>query len=291
MSDRQPKDQSTSADDPRFSQLRKALRDRIEPRQLKLDKLRDFRGQLTAFLESKWHDIKSSSRNIALDPDRTYSVDVRIRFLCDLGIKTFVFRPAELKPPAVGVDLIMIHQLPIPCLLSSSGRFADPSALLDLHKNNDFWLLLNLAVVMHYHDLVLSTHDSDSVAVRDTRRKKTLEPSGAGAGQTVARRLPRFKKVGSEVGGNSRNNESLYAARVDAFRRRLPRGHKPSFAKIVEADQFGIDLQGPDYPAVKYTFVRPHARGRDAADPKYRYLPSYKASRVLENILDAIGLY
>jgi hypothetical protein len=59
---------------------------------------------------------------------------------------------------------------------------------------------------------------------------------------------------------------------VDPFRRRLSSGQSPSLGKVVEADQFGINLQGPGYPTIKYTFVKGHARGRDGAETlEYRY--------------------
>jgi hypothetical protein len=77
---------------------------------------------------------------------------------------------------------------------------------------------------------------------------------------------------------------------VDPFRRRLPSGQSPSFAKVVEADQFGINLQGPGYPAAQYTFVREHVRGKDGEPPEYQYRQDYRAARTFETILGAIGV-
>jgi hypothetical protein len=60
--------------------------------------------------------------------------------------------------------------------------------------------------------------------------------------------------------------------------------------KVLEADQYGINLQGPDYPQVQYTFVRPHARGGDKDLPTYDYQQNYRAVKTFEALLDSIGL-
>ena len=60
--------------------------------------------------------------------------------------------------------------------------------------------------------------------------------------------------------------------------------------KVLETDQYGINLQGHGYPQVQYTFVRPHARGGDKDLPKYDYQQNYRAVKTFEALLDSIGL-
>jgi hypothetical protein len=102
----------------------------------------------------------------------------------------------------------------------------------------------------------------------------------------VTKQIPRFLRSGhTESGTDGSTRASSF---VDPHRRRLPPGQKPSFSKVIEADQFGIDLHGPGYPNVQYTFVEGHARGGDHP-PVYLYKQGYRAVRSLESILDIFG--
>jgi hypothetical protein len=100
--------------------------------------------------------------------------------------------------------------------------------------------------------------------------------------RNVPRRTP--TKMGAD---SLRPYQPPQASRVDPFRRRLPQGQFPSFEKVVEADLYGIDLAGPGYPTIKYTWVRPHTRGKMDLVPQYLY-QDYRAVRVFETLLDAI---
>ena len=42
-------------------------------------------------------------------------------------------------------------------------------------------------------------------------------------------------------------NTERELSKIDPFRRKLPMGQRPSFQKIIEADSYGISLQGPDF--------------------------------------------
>jgi hypothetical protein len=109
----------------------------------------------------------------------------------------------------------------------------------------------------------------------------------------VSRAIPRtvFAPIPPKDSTARKSRLSRSQHLVDPFRRRLPEGQSPSFSTIVEADQFGINLQGPGYPAIQYTFVHAHARGAGSDDLReYRYRHGYRAAKTLDTILTIVGL-
>jgi hypothetical protein len=123
-------------------------------------------------------------------------------------------------------------------------------------------LLLHLATVVHYADLLIPASESSQAQRTTDAEPSTHPPHAAPAPNVVTKLVPRLSQAAhasDDHGGFVRS-----ASFADPFHRRLPPGQKPSFGKIIEADQFGIHLHGPGFPDVQYTFVRGHTRGGEA---------------------------
>jgi len=251
------------------------------------------RQDLQQFLRLKWQDITSIERSFGLAQDQAHEVEVAVGLLNRLGVDRLRFRQHGFTPPAVNVDFVMQHEVVCQCALDATGRL-QPHPELDQLFPADYQLLLNLAAVVHYADLVVpreptrlqhATSATEISHLQSFPEGITEEPS-----QSVrTKRIPRLKpSTASHRAPHSRVTSTKRPSRVDPFRRRLPAGQKPSFAKIVEADQAGISLQGPGYLDVQYTFVRAHIRGGGDAVPPYVYA-DYQAVKTFEYLLNVLG--
>jgi len=203
-----------------------------------------------------------------------------------------VFRRASYVPPATAVDVVLSSGECIP-LEMQPGELVKLRGLDRVSFPPGALLLLTLMALLHYIDLMVPELEAGRPTGgvgrkpgRERRAGTTREVSR----DVVERRIPRKQRAhrGEESLPSSRRGRSSASA-VDAFRRRLPPGQVPSLEKILEAESYGIDLGGPGYPSVKYTWVRPHVRGETGSVPRYVYR-DYRASTVLETIFDALEL-
>lgn len=255
--------------------------------------LADNHQGLKQFLDSKWQDITSIERSFGLAQDQAHEVEVAVGLLNRLGVDRLRFRQRGFTPPAVGVDFVMQHEVVCQCALDATGRL-QPHPELDQLFPADYQLLLNLAAVVHYADLVVPGEPTRLQLATNATEISHFQSFSEGiteeASQSVhTKRIPRPKpSTASHRAPRSRVTAPKHPSRVDPFRRRLPAGQKPSFAKIVEADQAGISLQGPGYPEVQYTFVRAHIRGGGDAVPRYVYA-DYQAVKTFEHLLNVLG--
>jgi hypothetical protein len=228
---------------------------------------------------------------LGLDPDREYRVAILSPRVTSLGIEAVTFVPREFTPPACGV---VLHLADGPTLRGElkPHEYVLIAHLAEMPRSSGTALLLTLIVLMHYIDLLVplvivdqSSHASNkrSRGRRDEAQRPVAEPPVA-----IRRELPRTQRHTSreQLSGDTSQKHRRGAA-IDAFRRRLPTGHTPSIAKVMEADSFGIDLKGPGYPAIRYTWVRPHSRGNEKAVPSYIYT-DYRACDVLDTIFDVL---
>lgn len=251
------------------------------------------RQDLEQFLRRKWQEITSIERSFGLAQHQAHEVEVAVGLLNRLGVERLRFRQQGLTPPAVGVDFVMQHEVVWPCALDTTGGL-QPHPQLDQLFPADYQLLLNLAAVVHYADLVVPKEPTRlqpaASSTEISRSPSSPEGTTEEPSQSVrTKRIPRLKpSTASHHGPRSRVTATKRPSRVDPFRRRLPAGQKPSFAKIVEADQAGISLQGPGYPEVQYTFVRAHIRGGGDAVPQYVYA-DYQAVKTFEHLLNVLG--
>ena len=192
--------------------------------------------------------------------------------------------------PSVGVDLAMENSLELKCSLDGEGKFI-PGPLFCSLFPPEFLPLFNLTAVAFFSDLVVGQIAS---TVKVHKEGKTSFKIGAGKREGETFRIKRIPRGGpftaSERGAVHERTPNVISAVVDPFRRRLPPGSKPSFSKVIEADQFGINLQGPGYPKTQYTFVRGHIRGNKEMAPEYSYSLGYRAVKTLESIMNLLGL-
>jgi hypothetical protein len=288
-------EQLYAGEQPDFTRLRNQVRTELASPDFKegTHGLAIRRQGLKQFLRRQWQKITSIERSFGLAQDQAHEVEVAVRLLNRLGVERLRFRQRELTPPAVGVDFVMQHEVVWPCALDTTGRL-QPHPQLDQLFPADYQLLLNLAAVVHYADLVVprgstrlqpATSATEISHLQSFPEGTTEEPS-----QSVrTKRIPRLKpSTASRRAPRSRVTGTKRPSRVDPFRRRLPADQKPSFAKIVEADQAGISLQGPGYPDVQYTFVRAHTRGGGNVVPPYVYA-DYQAVKTFEHLLNRLG--
>lgn len=249
------------------------------------------RESLLRFLKSKWQGIQSARRKFGLADNRRYRVDVSAAGLRHLGVEAFEFEQRGHVPPAVGVALI-IHHCKFPARIDSNGELRDSGTVWELYAA-DHVMLLNLAVVLLFFDLVVGqeaqerlNRPSASGGPTDAQSPRSLSP-------VVDRIIPRLsheREPLHRLPGRAERHSSRCASQVNPFRRRLPERQKPSFEKVVEADQYGINLLGPGFPTVQYTFVRAHTRGTGGTSPDYQYRQDYRAAKTLESILSLVEL-
>jgi hypothetical protein len=277
-------------------ELRRAIALELEANDLQqgLDNLELYHKDLQQFIHAKWCNITSAKRTFGLEPERNYDINVSVRLLSRLCIKQIRLRQANYPPPAVGVDFVMNNGLVLQNALDTNGQLHCGEDLQGIFAPATH-LLLHLAAVIYYFDLITKNQHEPI----DINRPLASLP-GKNTPDTMFLKPKRTKRI-------QRGSHPLYdssdspphlnppdriprASWVDPFRRRLPPGRKPSFMKVLEADQYGINLQGPDYPQVQYTFVRPHARGGDKDLPTYDYQQNYRAVKTFEALLDSIGL-
>jgi hypothetical protein len=275
----------------RLEDLRQAISHRSSSTAYRnaLSNLMAHQSDIRRFIDVKWQDITSGKRVYGLSPGKTYTVQVSLNVLRHLELRMFEFCQGDSPPAAVAVNVTMHRNMMFPCALEASGHFRMDHRLLHLfpeESRSGYRLLLHLATVVHYADLVIpiQQEQSERHATHATRAVQASENTRAD--RTVTKYIPRLPK--SDPTGSGSSVPTRASSFVDAHRRRLPRGQQPSFQKIIEADQFGINLQGPHYPEVQYTFVQGHARG-GAHPPEYLYKHGYRAIRSLEHMFDALG--
>jgi hypothetical protein len=177
--------------------------------------------------------------------------------------------------------------------LDADGQF-HCGAVLKVVFAPETHLLLHLAAVVHYFDLVTKgQHEpvkNNNLSDLDyPRSERAPITNDSPCEETRTKRIQRGEP-NAPSSSSVPHGRRLRSSWVDPFRRRLPPGQKPSLMKILEAAHYGISLKGPDYPEVQYTFVRPHARGGDGNLPKYVYQQNYPAVQIFETLLDSIGL-
>lgn len=245
------------------------------------------KNDIKKFINIKWKDINSIKRNFALSKDKSYPVEVLVSALRRIGIDKFQFNQSGFIPPEVGVDFIMKFGVNFHCSINGNGNLRIQRELKDLFPNQ-YQLLFNLATIVYYADLIIPiTRNTFKSNLRGPLTGKTKKKHGY---QKKKKYIPRLKNS-SKTNNISETTVSSdeHSIFVDPFRRKLPAGQKPSFEKIVEADQFGINLQGIGYPEIQYTFVKGHIRGNSDEIPGYYYGYDYKSVKTFETILDLIG--
>ena len=222
--------------------------------------------EIISFQRDKWRAITSAARHFGLDPQRPHVVEVTApRCRSVLGVTSVDYLSNGHMAPAVGLHISILGA-------NIAGRL-DSDGNLHLASNHSelsatYRILLNLAVVLHYFDLVMR-HMPERVEA--TAQSRSIESEGDHIRVTEGiRTIPRPHNADRPNSPANAQRQSFREQSVDPFRRRLPTGQTPTFEKIVEADQYGINLQGPGYPDVQYTFVREHTRGRWRAFRSFR---------------------
>ena len=246
------------------------------------------RDQIEKFLHDKWAMIDSDQREFGLAENRTYPVEVEVPLLLAAGITRIEFIGGVCDPPAVRVRVEFRSNDSLEFDLVGPSRISSSPPIQSVIGVSAERFLI-LVVIMYYLHLVISSEQTSSPGTSRSgpnkgNRSGTVRPkSGRG------RSLPRIKSQGGRSTSRKRTrNASRSGSYVDVFRRRLPRGQRPSFEKILEADQYGIHLKGPGYPSVQYTWVRPHARA-GGLEPSERYqYRDYQAIAVLETLIDSL---
>lgn len=254
-----------------------------------LSNIIEHQSDIRRFIVLKWKDIKSEKRVYALSPGKKYEVQVSIKLLRRIGITLLEFCQRDINRATVDVNFVMRTDVVFHCALEASENFRADHRLMNcfpVECRSGYRLLLHLATVVHYADLVIPMQQEQSERPLTHSTRSVKEPENTISDRTVTKYIPRLTR--SDPTGSGKGWPTKASSFVDPHRRRLPFGQKPSFHKIIEADQFGINLQGPSYPDVQYTFVKGHARGGDHP-PDYLYKQDYRAVRSLESILDVLG--
>lgn len=244
------------------------------------------RHELQQFLNYKWQEITSINRRFGLDQNKDYNTPVFVPILNQLGIESIRFFQKQFRAPSIGLYFIMNFGVEFECSLDQTGKLSLHPGLGSLFPY-EYHRLLNLSAVVYYADLVISqSRDMSSFSRITSTEIGTQTPNKTPSLKRI-KRMPRVYRRAS-FNDQSRIHQQGMSL-VDPFRRRLPKGQKPNFTKIIEADQFGINLQGPGYPEIQYTFVRAHNRGSGGDIPQYSYSQDYQAAKTFETILDVIG--
>lgn len=248
--------------------------------------------KLDQLIKEKWRLIEGLSGHIGLDPDRVYRIHLEGRQLSELGLSELRFQPGILTPPAIAIDAVLPNQSVIPLRFRVGQQVAvADEARLSIPRTVK--LLLSLLCIFHYIDLIIPIADVGGAQATPqpvSAARVLVQPTQPARDNTKTRTMPRRPGTRSTTssGGQTDSTQSSSAASpVDAFRRRLPAGQTPSLGKVLEADSFGIDLAGPGYPAVKYTWVRPHTRGATGQAMEVVY-KDYRALRVLDTLLETL---
>lgn len=243
------------------------------------------------FLKGKWEEINSIKRSFGFALEQSYEVIVSIESLMKLGILKIRFRQENFVAPAVGVDFLMQYDVVFSCSLTATGELQTSS---ELNKTipSDLHILLRLAVIMYYADLVIPSNDHEfrhnyRSAIQGSSKNKEQVSHHAKS----IKLIPRDNSPISPKSSSYNSKTSQHSALIDPFRRRLPKGQKPSVMKIIEADQFGINLQGPGFPEIQYTFVKGHVRGTDDKLHDYVYKQNYSVVKTFETLLSVFGFF
>lgn len=246
-------------------------------------------AELLKLVERKWREISEGDISFGLDPTRIYQVPIDVPALRELGFIELAFYVGNLRFPSVGVSVTVGDDHEFPMRLEAGSIGMMPGSLR-ARVPPATALLLTMVALFYYFDLLIKEEsprtekgksEGTTSRISNTRARRSTD-------SVRTREIPR----GSDNRKRSDRKsavESQTSAHVDAFRRKLPSGQSPSLAKIVEADQYGINLAGPGYPEVRYTWVRPHHRGDATAVPDYTY-HDYRAVGVLSTLLDALML-
>lgn len=270
-----------------FSLLKAEIRKTIGLDNLKIlpSKINENWKNIHNIISRKWDLINSTKRVFGFSKSREYAVKVTVPLLIQLGIEEIRFIQGEFKPPSIGINFIMSNNITFHCHLNEIGLLESDDKL-DSFYPSEYRLLINLAVVLYYTDLTISENSKFISKKSSESQPKPYnttqhEPSTETRIKLITRKTISSKNQGS----NKKRFGEKSSSMVDPFRRRLPQGQSPNFLKIAEADQFGINLHGPGYPDIKYTFVNAHSRGGHE-DILYEYRLNYEALKTFESILE-----
>lgn len=257
-----------------------------------LSRLVSHKQDLEQLIRRKWAILQSGELHFGLDRTRSYPVLIKVPLLQNMGLSCLTFIPEQLPFPSitVSVELGATGAFRVELI---DGKLVSVPPHIQRVLSEAAMLFLTLAVVVHYIDLFITT---------EPQKPRPAWPQQAGYGNSTiplqsrdesssvrVRTIPR--QEGTRVDAQSpKSQQRPQTSQVDPFRRRLPPGQIPSFEKVLEADSYGIDLAGPGYPAIKYTWVRPYIRGETGLIPHYLYR-DYRAVGVFETLLDAMGFF
>jgi len=249
------------------------------------------RKDIERFIKRKWHEIASSERKFGLSIDEKYQINVEVPLLNRLGINKIEFRrKSELTQPAIGVNFIMKFGFIGQYIIDMNGQLYTHQEINKIFPK-DYKRLLNLAAVIYYADLVIPQKPQNKSSRKIGTSSKMKSKSNDQEIQVGRiKKIPRSTQNKSlDTKNNKRTDKKTKRiAKIDPFRMRLPTGKKPSFDKIIEADQHGISLQGPGYPDTQYTFVKAHIRGEGDKIPEY-YYTDYRAIKTFESLINILG--
>ena len=248
--------------------------------------------EILKYILNKWSDINSVRKKFGLSPTKIYKIDVNIDKLNFFGLKEIHFDSSKLNPNQIAIKLLMNHGIIFRGYLDSKGKLFIDNQFHECF-GDEIKTLFNLAIVSYYCDLVISKkvieNDLQKNYLKDSKHHYNSDKKSIS--MPKYKNIPRkdyVKKYNTNDSKNTLNDKRI--SYVDPFRRRLPEGQKPSFTKIVEADKYGIDLQGPGYPKSQYTFVLPHKRGQSDSEIDYYYKYDNVSIKSFELILNLIGL-
>jgi len=240
---------------------------------------------IEAFISRKWADIRSCERVFGLSVDRSYEIKVASAKFRTFGLESIVFRQALNEAPFVLVEFVLQNENWF-FRLDSNGRLHSHRQDGLISMPEEYRLLLNLGAVLHLADLVIPIQYSPDHGERMWPQSRATSRENHSHPERLIPRRVQDRSTAIPPSSRGRITDACF---VDPFRRRLPLGQSASFEKIVEADQFGINLQGPGYPDIQYTFVSAHVRGDTTEQHQPVYQSGYRAVRTLDTILTMLG--
>ena len=229
-------------------------------------------------------------------------VQVGDSVLLQMGISRIQFVQEGYRSPGVGIRLWVSDKQGAMCAIDEKGKLELSPQIADIIS--DTWQkVLRMCLLADYADLVVPIDDSsnvtcltnntvhigaDDLVSYDDRSQPGEHRGKASTDGDRFTYIPRKKRSGGPT-----KHDSYFAHRittgtyVDPFRRRLPKGRHVSVMKKIEASLAGVDLRGPGYPEIEYTYVHGFVRGGEGKKPHFR---RYPAKDLLAQFLEAIGL-
>jgi hypothetical protein len=285
---------SSNIENEKINSLKSSVAQELQVNDLQqgLQQLKFYSSMLSRFITQTWQGIIFCERPFGLEPEGNYDINVSVRLLSRLSIKQIRLRQAHHTPPAVGVDFKMNNGLVLQNTLDGNGQFLCGGALKAVFSPPTR-LLLHVAAVAHYFDFV-TKNQHESVNNEKPEGSHLGENAPCESDKTRTKPIPQRSEPLDNPSDSTPHSKSPNRPRkscwVGQYLRCLSPGRKPSAKKVLEAARHRINLEGPGYPQVQYTFVSAHVRGDELNLSEDYHQPNYSAVKTFEALLDSIGL-